>query len=343
MKSKEQLSLIPATTSKDDPAMSTTLQTISPFQMGRGASEFPDSVLVDERRHPDQAAGVDPERKFTSSLPVDVLVYLAITALVLAAWEFSRMGYFKAGDDTGYWVGVAGGVMMLLLFSYPLRKYFTFARSWGRVKWWFLVHMVLGVGGPVLILLHSTFRVGSLNAAVALYSMVAVALSGVVGRFIFARVNRGLHGEKAGLRELQARAGFEEAEARSRLAFAPDVEARLLAFEQRELTARADWLTYTRQVFVLPLQQWLTYRRCASELRMVLRRLAQREQWRAKDLSKREKHSRKLVWQYLVAVTRVAQFKAYARLFSLWHVVHIPFVYLMVISAVVHVIAVHAY
>jgi hypothetical protein len=45
----------------------------------------------------------------------------------------------------------------------------------------------------------------------------------------------------------------------------------------------------------------------------------------------------------LHAVTRVAEFNAYARLFSLWHVVHIPFVYLMVISAVAHVVAVHAY
>ncbi len=323
--------------------MSTTLETISPFNRGRGASEFPDSVLVGGSLRSARANGIDPEPKFTSSLPVDVLVYLAITALVLAAWEFSRMGYFKAGDDTGYWLGVAGGVMMLLLFSYPLRKYFAFARNWGRVKIWFLLHMVVGVGGPILILLHSTFRVGSLNAGVALYSMVAVALSGVVGRFIFARVNRGLHGEKAGLRELQARAGFEEAEARSRLAFAPGVEARLLAFEQRELTARADWLTYSRQVFVLPLQQWLTYRRCASELHLVLRRIARREQWHAKDFSAREQHFRKLVWQYLVAVARVAQFSAYARFFSLWHVVHIPFVYVMVISAVVHVIAVHAY
>src|ERR1035437_2880247 len=141
MKSKEKLSLLPEPTSKDDPAMSTTLETISPFHMGRGTSEFPDSVLVGERPRPGNATGVYPERKFTSLLPVDVLVYLAITALVLAAWEFSRMGYFKAGDNTGYWICVAGGVMMILLFSYPLRKYFTFARSWGRVKWWFLVHM----------------------------------------------------------------------------------------------------------------------------------------------------------------------------------------------------------
>jgi hypothetical protein len=202
---------------------------------------------------------------------------------------------------------------------------------------------VLGVGGPLLILLHSTFRVGSLNAGAALYSMLAVAISGVIGRFIYARVNRGLHGEKVGLQDLQTRAGFQQEDARSRLSFAPQVESRLNVFEQRELNAQSNWFTYTRQVFWLPVQQWLVYRRCVKDLRRVLHTLAQNGQWSTKDLSKRKRHSKKLVQQYLQAVTRVAQFTAYERMFSLWHIAHIPFVYLLVISAVVHVIAVHAY
>ncbi len=331
----------PTKHSNESPKMTTVTEKFFPHAMTIRDSEFPDSTLVGARGS--SAEQIDQEGTFTSSLPVDVIVYLAITALVMAVWQFSRMELFKAGDDVGYWLGVAGGVMMLLLFSYPLRKHFSFARNWGRVKWWFLVHMVLGVGGPLLILLHSTFRVGSLNAAVALYSMLAVAASGVIGRFIYARVNRGLHGEKASLRELQTRAGLEEADARSRLAFAPEVERRLIAFEQRELKARVGWLTYTRQVCWLPLQQWLTYRRCVSELGGTLGELAAQHQWSQMDLAKRKKNANALVWQYLQAVTRVAQFTAYSRLFSLWHVAHIPFVYLLVISAIVHVVAVHAY
>jgi hypothetical protein len=323
------------------PKMTTATENLFPHAMPVRDSEFPDSTLMGARGL--SAQQLDQERTFTSSLPVDVIVYLAIVTLVMAAWQFTRMGFFKAGDDLGYWLGVAGGVMMLLLFSYPMRKHFNFSRNWGRVKWWFVAHMFLGVGGPLLILVHSTFRVGSLNAAVALYSMVAVAVSGVVGRFIYARVNRGLHGEKAGLRDLQTRAGLEEADARSRLSFAPEVESRLIAFEQRELKARVGWLTYLRQVFWLPLQQWLTYRRCVSEVGRTLNGLAAQHQWSAMDLAKREKHAKALVWRYLHAVTRVAQFTAYSRLFSLWHVAHIPFVYLLLLSAVVHVVAVHAY
>jgi signal transduction histidine kinase len=273
----------------------------------------------------------------------DVWIYLLIGALVFGAWLFTRRGYFKAGDDVGYWIGVAGAVMMLMLFSYPLRKYVRPLHRLGKVKWWFLAHMVLGIGGPLLILLHSTFRIGSLNAAVAMYSMLIVAGSGVVGRFIYLHVHRGLSGQKNNLDQLRSRAGLDESEARSRLHFAPQVEARLLAFSDHQLGARPGWATWLRQVFVLPLHMWLVYWQCAAELRRPLRKMAQRRQWSASDLSRRSYLARKLVRRYLTSVVRVAQFTAYERLFALWHVLHTPFVYILVISAVVHVIAVHAY
>jgi hypothetical protein len=271
------------------------------------------------------------------------MVYLTLIALTWLVWQVSRRGYFEAGDDVGYWLGVAGGSMMLLLFSYPLRKHFRFAHGWGRIKWWFLVHILLGVGGPLLILLHSTFHVGSLNAAVALYSMIVVALSGVVGRFIYARVHKGLRGEEISLKALQAHVSPEQEDVRSRLAFAPVVEARLRAFEEVELKAPAGWLTYFRQVFWLPVKQAYVYLQCAKELREPIRKLATHSHWSAEDLARRERHARKLVRRYLFAVVKVAHFTAYEKLFSLWHVAHIPFVYLLVFSSIVHVVAVHAY
>jgi hypothetical protein len=60
--------------------------------------------------------------------------------------------------------------------------------------------------------------------------MVSVAVSGVIGRFLQSRVNRGLDGEQTDLKSLQARAGLDQEDARSRLAFAPEVESRLKAF-----------------------------------------------------------------------------------------------------------------
>jgi hypothetical protein len=55
------------------------------------------------------------------------------------------------------------------------------------------------------------------------------------------------------------------------------------------------------------------------------------------------RRSSKVVQRYLESVVRVAQYSAYVRLFALWHIAHIPVLALLLVSAVVHVIAVHAY
>jgi len=45
----------------------------------------------------------------------------------------------------------------------------------------------------------------------------------------------------------------------------------------------------------------------------------------------------------LLANKRALEFEAYERLFSLWHVLHLPLFFMLVIAGVVHVIAVHVY
>jgi hypothetical protein len=273
----------------------------------------------------------------------DILLYALLALLVAAAWHISQLKLFKPNDDVSYWIAVAGGSMMLALFSYPLRKHVRFMRGLGKVKWWFWVHLCLGIGGPWLILVHSSFHIGSLNAGVALYSMLIVVASGVIGRFIYVRINRGLNGERTSLLELRERAGMVESDARSKLDFSPEVKARLLAFEQHELRANPGWMTHLRQVTVLPLQQSIAYLRCAAALRRRLREMAKEQAWTPEDLQRRQRRALRLADRYLDAVVRVAQYGAYERLFALWHLAHLPFVYLLIISAIVHVIAVHAY
>jgi hypothetical protein len=288
---------------------------------------------TDEQREPPHIA----------LLSRDLLVYAVLALLVWLAREISLMKLFRPGDDVGYWLGVAGASMMLLLFSYPIRKHLRFAFNWGPVKLWLVVHMCLGVGGPILILVHSQFELGSLNAAVAFYSMIIVALSGVIGRYIYARVNRGLYGERVGLKELKERAGLEQEGARSRLAFAPEVEQHLLAFSQRELDAPPGWRTHLRRVYVLPLQQWWLYWRCTRMLKDPMLRISVRRQWTPEDLAERRRLAHKLVRRYLNAVVRVNQFSAYEWMLSAWHLAHVPFVFLLVISTFIHIFAVHAY
>lgn len=286
----------------------------------------------------------DPQR--TRPLPAlskDLFVYAVLVLLIWLTRQVDRLNLFKRGDDVCYWLGVIGAVMMLLVFTYPLRKHFRFAVNWGPAKVWLVGHMVLGVGGPLVILVHAKFEIGSLNAGVALYSMVIVALSGILGRFLYIRVNRGLHGEISSLQELKARAGMEQESARSLLSFARKVETVLSEFSQHEQDAKPNWVTHLRRVFVLPLTQWWTYIRCVRLLREPSERLAKKMKWDETKIAERRRLAHKLVRRYLNAEARVAQFGAFEWMLSAWHVAHIPFVFLLIVSTVVHIFAVHAY
>ena len=233
--------------------------------------------------------------------------------------------------------------MMLLLLLYPLRKHVRVLHRWGKVKAWLWGHMLLGIGGPLLILLHCRFQASSLNAAAALYSMLVVAGSGVLGRFLYVRVNRGLVAERNALRDLREQIGMD-GERRSVLWFAPPVQAALDAFERdtldRASSAGRHWV---RLLLVLPVRSWMLRLRVQHQARLALRKLAAEQGWDGTNLRRRQRVVRRALVSYFTAVMRVALFAAWERLFALWHVAHIPFVFLLVIAGVVHVVAVHAY
>jgi hypothetical protein len=50
-----------------------------------------------------------------------------------------------------------------------------------------------------------------------------------------------------------------------------------------------------------------------------------------------------LVARYTTTVIRRAQLTLYRRLFAWWHILHLPFVYLLAASGIYHVVAVHMY
>lgn len=273
----------------------------------------------------------------------DGWIYATLVVLLAGAWQLSRAGLYSAASDVGYWMGVAGGSMMLLLFAYPLRKRSATLSRLGSTRFWFVVHMTLGVLGPVMVLAHSTFRVGSLNAGVALGSMLIVAASGIVGRFIYLHTHRGLGGELQSFESLRGALGLAENAARGALGFAPEAEARLLALEAHAGRPRDAWREHLHRLVILPWHLRRERRAIEQIVDAALHRLAREEQWNADTLRERLARRRRFVREFTASVLRIAQLAAYTRLFSLWHVLHVPFVFLMVICAFVHVVAVHAY
>lgn len=265
-----------------------------------------------------------------------LLIYAAILLTSLLIFAIARSGYYTAASRLGYWLGVSGAVLMLVLMLYPLSKRAPLLQKLTAIRHWFSLHMLLGVLGPVLILLHCTLRIGSTNAAVAFWSMVIVASSGVFGRFLYGRLHAGLYGRQRTFNDVAATADHLLANVAHTLVAAPALLQEMQAFgAHAEAIGRAGW---HRPIALFGLT--ITARRCATRCRQQLMSSANDERHRGHELPW-ELHA--TIPRYLAAARDAAQYHAFSRLFAMWHALHIPLVALLAVSAVVHVIAVHMY
>jgi hypothetical protein len=263
---------------------------------------------------------------------------------------------FKPGEklfDFGYNLGLAGGLMMLVLLLYPLRKRVKVFQKIGVLPGWFKWHMVLGILGPLTIIFHSTYHVyipyihpvGSPNAAVAMLCMLLVSGSGTFGRLFYTKIHHGLYGRQATLKELQAEME-QTGDVKSMFSFAPDIEKAMEDFRVRsEQYSKVSSYNFI-QFIKVGLQAFSLSRSLPKELYQVMQTQSRQNNFSDAQLANMGRmylDYQEKIRAYLKAVRDAAQFHTYERLFSWWHVFHIPLVYMMVFSAVYHVYAVHAY
>ena len=305
------------------------------------------AVDVERRSAVDRRAAARPhagaERR-GGARPLSVTtIWLLALLLAGGAWLAGQAKLYTPGDDLGYNLGLVGSIFMLLLLLYPLRKRVQFLQRAGELRYWFKVHMFLGIAGPVLILYHSTLRVQSLNAAVAFYSMLIVAGSGIIGRFIYTKIHHGLYGRQATLRERQEHLGLQGESLKSKFHFAPSVEQRLKELEAYATDQTRIGLLGVRRFLSLTVRSRYAYWLSMREVAQVMSRAAASRGWPREEKTHRIRVARRVLKAYMRELQEVAQFRTYERLFSLWHVLHVPFVFMLVFSAIVHVVYVHMY
>lgn len=280
------------------------------------------------------------------SLPQSMGTYLFAFFVLWAmyrGWSLRDEHYLTAATGIGYWLGIIGGSMMLLLLLYPVRKHVFALRNFGKVRYWFFTHMTFGILGPLLILFHSNFSLGSLNSNVALFCMLLVAGSGLIGRYFYTKIHYGLYGRKASLDELRDIVLVNRGGLGWALVVDDDIASRFQTVEEMAnarpknvLSSFKNWLNY--MVFA-NIHQW----KVKKSLKLSLRKVAadrgwDRVQYRA-HLNKSNRHTD----NFFAASRRVLEFNFFERLFALWHVIHLPFFIMLVLSGIVHVLAVHMY
>jgi len=268
----------------------------------------------------------------------------SLTVIALGiGWLLRGRNLINAEDGIGYWLGIIGGSMMLVLLLYPLRKRIRMLRFLGRTTHWFKAHMILGVVGPVLVLYHSNFNLGSFNSRVALYCMLLVAGSGIVGRHIYAHIHKGLYGGKTNLGDLRKELTASLEQSHGIAMLLPRFSARLDALNSEMLGDSITGSIGLGTSFSWTFRQYTTRFSLWRTARLELKERAAASPAIAQNFGKLQRASARYIRRYIREVGRVAQFTLYERLFSLWHVLHLPIFFMMVISALFHVLAVHMY
>jgi hypothetical protein len=270
-----------------------------------------------------------PER--TRSSPERMLFAVAALMLLLGS-QMPLTSYLSPKNGVGYAFGIAGGVMLLLQSLYPIRRRMPSLA--------FLCSVVLA---PVLILIHCGFSLGATNSNIALFSMLLVAGSGVVGRYWYAKIHRGPNGRRSTLEEAQRSA--QEIKGRgSKLVMMPELVEKLDAEEARLLSV-GNWggpgLLVAPCVIALRFgsSERLLHRYACATIKMT----AARHKAVATQRERFERVAFDYVSRRLRATRDVAELRVYERLFSVWHVVHVPLFLILIAAGIVHVVAVHLY
>jgi hypothetical protein len=269
--------------------------------------------------------------------------YLLITAILVFGWLSRGEEYFIAESGTGYYLGIIGGAMMLLLLLYPLRKTKRYMRGLGPVKYWFRAHMILGVLGPVIVLYHANFNIGSMNSRVVLLASLLVAGSGLFGRYFYTKVHYGLYGRKASFLELKGMIESDQGAIKRVLYYAPKLQERLFKFDDKALESPYTLIgSALHGISIAFRAKWL-YLVLRIQLMRTLKVVARREKWSAVEAKGHAKESLSHIKSHIKAALKISAFNVFERLMALWHIFHMPLFILLIVVAAIHIVAVHMY
>ncbi|MCB8995593.1 MAG: hypothetical protein H6538_08290, partial [Bacteroidales bacterium] len=192
----------------------------------------------------------------------------------------------------------------------------------GQLKHWLEFHIFLCTLGPILVLFHTAFKFGGL-VAVSFWSMVAVFLSGVIGRFIYIQIPRTIEGRELSLNEV--REMKTDVAGILKTSYQLDEDSFSIIVESIKKKIEL----YHRNPLVRYIRKHRDDRRSIRSVRNVLKK--------NKLSGKDQKKIMSLVRNDISLNRRIERLALMQNLFKYWHVAHLPFAIVMLIIMIIHV------
>lgn len=230
---------------------------------------------------------------------------------------------FKAAGLYGHGLGFVGTFLILFgVVMYIVRKRYKFFARWGRLKYWLEFHIFLCTLGPVMILFHTAFKFGGI-VSIAFWSMVAVVVSGVIGRYIYIQIPRSIEGRELSLHEIK--------ESKVNIGMILSNNYQLDQTSQQGILAAIELPSPSSGGNLVSriLQRSFDDRKKIGRIKKTLRQ----NQLRWRDIRK----VTKLVKDEMAINNRIERLQSMQQLFKYWHVAHLPFALVMLVIVVLHV------
>ena len=229
----------------------------------------------------------------------------------------------KPSGILGHGMGIAGTLFIIIgVSTYMIRKRLRSLSRVGILKHWLEFHIFLCTLGPLLVLFHTALKFGGL-VAISFWSMVAVFLSGIAGRFIYLQIPRSIEGRELDLNEI--REMKSDVAGIARTSYNLDDESYNIISDSIKKKVEL----YHKN----PLVRF--FRKNTDDLRSIR---SVKQVLKKNKLPKPEYNKIvNLVKDDIRLNRRIERLATMQNLFKYWHVVHSPFAMVMLIIMVIHV------
>jgi hypothetical protein len=241
----------------------------------------------------------------------------------------------KPGGVIGLKLGILGTVLFFIIFLYALRKVIPWLGRFGTARHWMDFHVIAGVSAPVVIAFHASFKFRGI-AGIAFWIMLAVAASGIIGRYLYSQIPRSITAAELSMAELQSGENELTETLSNQHIYSADQLGRILETPSAEHLRRIGPLLAIGEMLALNLRlpfQVAALRRSVSNAWTTVRSLGGLLTSGNEDVEQVVS----LVKQKAALSRRIAFLNHTHRVFHLWHVIHRPFSYAFAVLAVLHI------
>jgi len=232
--------------------------------------------------------------------------------------------YYGASGLYGHGLGFLAALLMLFLWLYIVRKRWNRLRGLGKLSQWLKYHMWFGVAAPVLATFHSAFKFEGL-IGVMYWAMIAVMLSGIVGRYLYGHIPRRRDGHELTSEQMNT----EKAAKLRELQFEFGISAKDISI----LTAITPAKTEGNVLVALSQLLWFDVMK-RFQVRKLLKQFGARYGMAKNDLG----YLKSTIEKQLDLGQRMLVLDSVSKVFHWWHVIHKPFAYAIFLVLILHIL-----